>query len=65
VSNTVDALRHRGFDWHVRGRHLGYPLHAARAVRSRDALALTCGVLTALLSLIGWLMIGMRVGSMG
>jgi hypothetical protein len=35
-----------------------------RAVRSRDALALTCGVLTALLSLIGWLMIGMRVGSM-
>ena len=34
-----------------------------RAVRSRDALAVTCGVLTALLSLVGWLLIGVGVGS--
>ena len=34
-----------------------------RAVRSRDALAFTCGVLTVVLSLVGWLLFGVRVGS--
>ena len=34
-----------------------------RAIRSRDALAVSCGVLAALLSLVGWLLIGVGVVS--
>jgi hypothetical protein len=34
-----------------------------KAIKSRDALALTSAVLTALLSLVGWLMIGVHVGT--
>jgi hypothetical protein len=32
-----------------------------RAVREHDVLALTCAVLTALLALVMWLLIGVRV----
>jgi hypothetical protein len=34
-----------------------------RAVKSREPLAVTSAVLTAVLSLVGWLMIGVRAGS--
>ena len=45
-----------GFIWAVRAL-------LPRAVREQDGLALTCGVLTAALALLAWLLIGVSVRS--
>ena len=43
-----------GFIWAVR-------FLIPRAVATRDPLAIACAVVTALLALLGWLLIGVRV----
>jgi hypothetical protein len=45
-----------GFIWAVR-------FMLPKAVREHDGLALTCAVLTALIALFGWLLVGVGVRS--
>jgi hypothetical protein len=57
LETVISIVMLGGFIWAVR-------FLLPKAVREHDAMALTCAVLTAVIALLAWLLIGTRTRSM-